>query len=281
MEKISKLFDAYAANDITAEESRELCALLRSSDAAVDCFVRECFLDWQLFALFRQRTVHAGIINAPDMDDAADCGLPAAPSTLEYPGFGRGSSRPINFRALLAVAASLAIAVGGVLWTLNRPQVVGQLTQARADVQWATTDGNPGVGALLHAGRDLHLRQGRVLLTLVSGAQVVVEGPAVVRLLTENEISLESGRLGATVPPQATGFAVETQIGRFVDLGTEFTLDVQAPRVARLYVFAGLVDVQPAQGPSFKVPQSKAIDYDAASGVARPLAFGQEQRLSL
>ena len=281
MEQIEKLFASYAERDLTDDQARQLCAMLRSSDAAVDWFVRECFLQWQLRALLRQRTMHADVINAPAVADAGAIPLPATSATIQYSTHGRTASPRPSRRAWLAVAASLALAVGGAVWTLNRHPVVGQLTQARSDVQWSAASDAPGVGALLHAGRELRLGRGRVLVTLVSGAQIVIEGPAQARLLGDNEVWLHAGRLGATVPPQATGFTVNTPVGKFVDLGTEFTLDVQTARGARLYVFAGLVDVQPNEGPSFKVPQSKAIDYDAATGDATPLEFGQEQRVSL
>jgi hypothetical protein len=281
MEQIEKLFASYTESDLTDEQAQQLCAMLRSSDAAVDWFVRECFLQWQLRSLFRQRSVHADVINAPAVDDAAIIPLSAAQATLPNFGADASTARRPDRRVWWAFAASLAIAVGAAVWTITRQPVVGQLTQARSDAKWSTASDSPGVGSLLHAGGELRLGRGRVLVTLVSGAQIVFEGPAQARLLGENEVWLSAGRLGATVPPQATGFTVSTPVGKFVDLGTEFTLDVQPARGARLYVFAGLVDVQPNTGPSFKIPQSKAIDYAAATGDATPLDFNQEQRIEL
>jgi len=277
MQQLAQFFDAYAESELSDAECQALSAWLRASDAHVDDFVRESFLHSQLLVLFGQKALHAGVMTAPQcpvgthasLDDASMSGL-AARHRREQ-GIGR--------RPIWALAASLALVGVGLLWSWTRPSAVGQLTLVTADATWHAPSDAPSVGALLHEGDNFYLSRGKTLATLVSGAKVVIEGPAKFHFGGENEIRVEFGRLAATVPPQAAGFAIDSPLGKFVDLGTEFTLDIDAEGNARLYVFAGLVDVQPSRGPSFKVPQSRAVAYDGATGNVEPLEFGEEQRL--
>ncbi len=279
MESRDQLFDAYADNELTADQCGALSAWLRASAANVDWFVRESFLHSQLFVQSREKLLHADVMSLPECEADAE-GLPLV--GLRRPAAAR-ARRGNNRRTVAAVAASLAIIAAGVVWGWLRPSAppaVGQMTRLTAGAAWSAPDKSSSAGALLHQGQRLHLASGRAQATLVSGAQVVVEGPSVLRVVGENTVWLESGRLAATVPRQAAGFAVETPLGRFVDLGTDFTLDLEPARSGRLYVFEGLVEMQPKIGPVLQVQESRAVEYDAATGKIRRLEFGAAQRLA-
>jgi hypothetical protein len=191
--------------------------------------------------------------------------------------------RGVDYWFFLALAGSLLAAAALLFWQSRPARAVAQL-QATAAARWEAGL-NRTAGALLHEGEVLRIRGGRVMATMVSGARLVVEGPAVLRFTGENSIRLESGKLGAAVPPEATGFAVHTAVGEVVDLGTEFTLDFSSPSTFNLYVFSGLVEVRPrgaaADNPPFQVPQTRAVSYDAATGEANLIAYGPEHKLSL
>jgi len=65
---------------------------------------------------------------------------------------------------------------------------------------------------------------------------------------TPNRLSIESGRLTATVPESAHGFTVGTPTGDVVDLGTEFGVDVSAIQVVNVTVFPrGHVKMAPSK----------------------------------
>ena len=119
----------------------------------------------------------------------------------------------------------------------------------------------------------------------MSGAKIIIEAPADLPLEGENRLWLQLVGACAAVPPEATGLSIDTPIGRVVDQGTEFTLDLTGGKGCRLYVFSGLVEVQPAgDAPAnrpFQVPQSQRMSYDAASGAVKRIDLSEEHRLSL
>ena len=284
MDRIARLFDGYVEDDLTSEERAELCACLREDDECVDDFVRESYLHCQLFSIVRQKALQDGVMASPAVDgQIVSPGSKALSNQAAAAAPRRHERRGIDFRVFLALAGCGLIAAALLFWQSRPPRTVAQL-QATAQARW-DRGGNRTAGTLLHEGEELRIRQGRVLATMVSGARVVVEGPAVLRLTGENSVRLESGKLGASVPPEATGFAVNTAAGEVVDLGTEFTLDLSSPSTFNLYVFSGLVEVRPrgaaADNPPFQVPQTRAVSYDAATGDAKLVDFGPEHKLSL
>ncbi len=116
-------------------------------------------------------------------------------------------------------------------------------------------------GARLVAGRSLDLQSGLVWLEFVSGARVVLEGPARLTLQDAMTVRLDVGRVAARVEPQATGFVVETPAGRIVDLGTEFLVEVDDQQTAQVQVFEGAVLAQLAgqSVPGTRVARGEAV----------------------
>lgn len=277
MDDVQRLFDAYAEGDLSEEDRQALDAWLRQSDAHVDQFVRATFLHWQLFDVAQQQHMHDGVM-------AASPGLDAPSLGASTPTRGRELRRPAKFprqpRIALLVAAAAATALWGYFaW---RPHTVAQLTQTSPAAAWTAAPA-PRVGSLLRAGERLQLRSGRALATLVSGARIILEGPAEVRIDGDNQLWLQSGRLGADVPVQATGLVVDSPLGRFVDLGTEFTIDMQPPTGCEIQVFTGMVELTPAAGERVpvRVTTGSAVSYDAAAGDVKFLPYDEAQKLAL
>ena len=192
--------------------------------------------------------VHSQLLDWMMQSRIAD---PAALVASEY-SVGRAQPvadpRPMNSRlwslkslaAVLTIAASLAVAAYLVA---SRPTVVAQLTSA-TDSRWAASQPDIPVGSLLKDRQELALEKGSALITFVSGTQLLLEAPASIRLAGPNEIHLHGGRIAAKVPTQARGFAVNSALARFVDLGTQFTLSLDAEKSFQLHVFEGLVELQ-------------------------------------
>jgi hypothetical protein len=76
-----------------------------------------------------------------------------------------------------------------------------------------------------------------------SGARVVIEGPADLRLVSAHEAACPSGRLLAEVPEPARGFRLSTAQLDLVDLGTSFGIDA-TPRQTEVHVFKGEVELR-------------------------------------
>lgn len=95
-------------------------------------------------------------------------------------------------------------------------------------------------GANLSPGRFV-LDSGVVQLEFLSGANLVVEGPADIELLSNNSVYCRLGKLRARVPTQAHGFTIETPTRCAVDLGTEFAVGVGPEFGEEIHVLDGEV----------------------------------------
>lgn len=83
------------------------------------------------------------------------------------------------------------------------------------------------------------LSNGLVKLAFDSKATSVIEAPAKFKVLGENKICLDYGKMYSVVPPEATGFSVHTNGVEIVDLGTEFGVQSNQGGSTELYVFKG------------------------------------------
>ncbi|MGL4513851.1 MAG: LamG-like jellyroll fold domain-containing protein [Lacipirellulaceae bacterium] len=156
------------------------------------------------------------------------------------------------------------------------------------DARWAKGSEHP-VGSPLSTG-TLRLEQGIVQIDLLSGANLVVEGPAEIDLVSPMRVAFRKGRLRAHVPHQAIGFTVDTPSDRVVDLGTEFAVNV-ANGETEIHVLDGEVRVEDALEPprTGPAPQSTVLtlgmglrrSFDGALGPiqADPVSFVGSRRL--
>lgn len=91
---------------------------------------------------------------------------------------------------------------------------------------------------------ELHLASGLVHLELFSGVQVVLEGESRFRIDSPMQLTMMLGTARARVPEPAQGFRIKTASGDVVDLGTEFSVDVDQSGVD-VHVIDGEVELHP------------------------------------
>ncbi len=106
-------------------------------------------------------------------------------------------------------------------------------------------------------------------MVFYSGARLVIEGPAELRLISPREAYCSSGLASAEVPPQARGFRIGTPQMSVVDLGTEFGVDVKKSG-AELHVFKGEVECQietAAKQAKHNMPAGEAAVIDDAGAI--------------
>lgn len=127
----------------------------------------------------------------------------------------------------------------------NAPKTdhIALLTQA-VGVEWDTPR-NLQTGAGLSAGW-LKLKKGTIQVELISGASVLIEGPAAFELVSPLKAFCQYGKVRASVPEQAQGFTIETSKLNVVDLGTEFTLSLEPSGSGQVQVIDGLVELHPS-----------------------------------
>lgn len=124
----------------------------------------------------------------------------------------------------------------------SQPQTdhIALLTQS-VGVEW-DTNRNLQAGAGLSAGW-LKLKQGTIQVELISGASILIEGPAAVKLISPLKAFCQFGKVRASVPEQAHGFTMETSRLNVVDLGTEFTLSLDQSGSGQVQVIDGKVEL--------------------------------------
>ncbi len=169
--------------------------------------------------------------------------------------------RKRSFRLMTAALAAAACVAWG-LFILYRPATglprqedladsepqsggfVARVSGAQHCVWKGTAKFQPGDA--LQRGQMLELLEGIAEITFDCGAQVILQGPAALDVVSAWEATLDSGGLKATVPPQAIGFRVHHKSVEVVDLGTEFSMVADAGGDAEVHVLKGAIEVSPA-----------------------------------
>jgi ferric-dicitrate binding protein FerR (iron transport regulator) len=120
----------------------------------------------------------------------------------------------------------------------------GEQVATLTDDDHARWEGEPFDGQGNHvASGPLRLAEGSAQVTFLSGAIVAIHSPTEIEILSVDRIFLRSGRITPYVPPSAHGFTVVSPSGEIVDLGTEFTVGVDATGRTDVFVIDGEVDV--------------------------------------
>ena len=124
------------------------------------------------------------------------------------------------------------------------------------------------------SGGTLELDSGLVGITFDTGAEITLEGPASLRVDSENKTRLNSGRASAYCPEQARGFVMLTPSSYIRDLGDAFSVEVRNNQETDLHVLEGEVEVA-ATGRNGAKPkilrQREAVRL--ASGGMQPISF--------
>ncbi len=181
---------------------------------------------------------------------------------------------------LSGLAAGLLVALA--LWLRPGREAVAELPEGvddtvavllRApDAVWEGEGRRPRPGDPLHPGR-LRLRSGAAHIEFYSGATVILQGPADLRLVSATEAFCARGKLRATVPTQAQGFTIRSPWLDVVDRGTEFGLLVEKGNRTEVHVFRGKVEwsgPDDAPAPRHELTTGRAVRVDGAEP-ARPI----------
>jgi hypothetical protein len=288
------LISRYLDGELNDIEVAQLAKEMRDDPGLVDRLVVGGFIHSQLLNWLNQDSGHEHEVALPAADERSRLAsdelfvstkLRETLIKSEAPQSRHSGPRRAILRlrssGSIAVALFIAVSISAVGYFIaTRPTIVGQLTESNG-TQWNKSDDSIGTGALLQKGQNLVLAQGSAVITFASGAKVYIEGPTSLRLSSRNELELISGKVAAKVPRQAVGFAVTSSLGRFVDLGTAFTLSLKAEKSFELYVFEGLVELQlderfgAAAHQPVRVAQVHALSFDVNSGDISPMEFEQ------
>lgn len=146
--------------------------------------------------------------------------------------------------------------------TVEKLPVVAQVMRQTEGTRWegrlVSLDGSN-----ISLGQRLRCQDGTVELRMASGVFVLLEGNTSLFLTGPNTLYLERGSLVAKVPHDASGFAVQTSDADFIDIGTEFGVNVDPGQMSQTKVLDGQIVVQ-TEGEDGKKNQKQLSTNEAA-----------------
>lgn len=273
----SQLILDYLDGKISAENIDRLNALLRDDPEARAFLRTQSCIDTQL----REMALHHSNKTS------------TAPRGIDARGLG-----------MLAMAAALVICAG-LIWYLFPRDPGPQRTIASIDgpvsvpmetgapvavlksatnVKWQDAAQGRPTGSPLTAGW-LRIAEGTLQIEFLSGARLLVNGPAALRLDTENSAYLESGKVSAYVPEPAQGFVLHSPQLQIKDLGTSFGLEIAADESPEVHCFDGAVELftEPGQKDPLLLSGQKALQLKGGNLLevpVRPRDFPNGEELS-
>lgn len=183
---------------------------------------------------------------------------------------------------VVSIAASLVVAVTLLRPTVEKPNKriphINAVTLVRPPHQVARithlhdADWGNGrlhaTGSLFAQGDVVELLRGTAQLSMVCGADIVLQSPCRVVLVSDDVVRLDHGKVTAQIAEWAKGFVVEMQGLRVTDLGTRFAVSAETSGVAEAHVLEGEVLAEPmkSRGPqrsSVRLSSGQAIRVDA------------------
>ena len=198
----------------------------------------------------------------------------------------RGATR--SAALAIFIAASILFVLGApMVWNtgrlpvdstdvaLDRPngaksKEVGQFFQGQV-TDWL--DASPITNRKpIRVGDVITAVDGVLNLRFYCGAEVLLKGPAELKVLSPMRAVLRRGTLTAHVEESAHGFRIDTPSSKVTDLGTEFGLSVDSQGATDAIVFSGKVAVQYAQPRAGSKPADPA---SASNRRARQMTEGR------
>ena len=255
-ELLSKLFDGIANN----EDTKRIEELLSGDPEAC-----EFYIDYS--ELCAQMEFELSAKTPLDIDEQSISAQISKSTALFYEGQTTKQILTPSWRPmpLLAVAAVIILFIGTLSLIINKRLLMSpQSVEAKSSSQLVENVTHEGVAVLMESVSasfvdngvqpsstngilypgEILLESGIVAIEFYSGARVILEGPAIFELTSENSAILREGRIRALVPPQACGFSVSTRQIEVVDLGTEFGMNIEEDgHLTEVHCFNGLVDV--------------------------------------
>jgi hypothetical protein len=112
-----------------------------------------------------------------------------------------------------------------------------------SSVEWADGAQRYEEWALVQPGETLKLKSGWINLFFPGGAELLIEGPADVQLVSCTKVIARQGKLAARIGPGALGFRIDTPHANVIDRGTSFGVSVSADSHTSVVVYEGIVDL--------------------------------------
>ena len=160
----------------------------------------------------------------------------------------------------IAAAAAALVAAGLVWLSAKEPASVATLVKAHL-CKWGNSALPTVEGSALRPG-TLELVEGMATLKFKSGAEVVLEAPVSLEVVSAMECRVTSGTVVADVPHTAKGFTIQTPDTKVVDFGTRFGVSASDDGKCLVHVIEGDVEVsRPKDGETKHLKTGERADY--------------------
>ncbi|MBK1881834.1 hypothetical protein JIN85_05375 [Luteolibacter pohnpeiensis] len=163
----------------------------------------------------------------------------------EYEFVGRVTRTIMRRRLTYAILAAAAVFLIGLIpLFLNSPQESAKPSHLVATLTRMNERGEVISTTHIRAGMHVEAVDGLQRLDFKNRAVVAVEAPMSMRVVSEDEVILEKGRLNAWCPDTAHGFQVRTSSAVVTDLGTSFGVNISHDGREEFVVLDGMVQVE-------------------------------------
>ncbi|MCH7226971.1 LamG-like jellyroll fold domain-containing protein [Haloferula sp. A504] len=254
IEEATRLIHDLEDGVIATADRERLMELMRSDGA-----IRRRYMEQlQLSALIQQSA-----------ETRAELGtMPISSETLQ-----REKRRSVVLSLSYAAAAVVALGLGMLLYQVSQPDPSSTVVlDSSSDASFAIVQGNEDDGGQLGPGDQVTLQRGLLRLRFPSGVEALIEGPSQIELISASTVRMDAGMGWFRVPEEGRGFTVRTELGRIVDLGTEFGIRFARGDQLEVHVQTGRVEVLPSVPGAGKVGLNggTALSFDS-SGRSHPI----------
>ncbi len=320
--ELQQLMDRLLDQTISVDEHQRLQGILKSDETARQEYLRYIDLHFALIRLHApvgdlpqvSRAALDAILEETQTlltEDLTTARLPDQSDNC-YPSLNRVDSAWM-YRATVAVSLAMsAVALISLSWFLwqrpqwsvtavetKQPQVptlvlkepgTGVASNA-CDVRLLESasakffmERMPGRGECMIFDHEYALSEGSIKMAFPSGATTVINAPAVFQILGNEHLLLSTGVCSVHAPEGAAGFLLDTPVGRVIDLGTRFVVDVELSGEAEVQVIEGAASVIPAKPLLAEAPAAISPSSERSPTVAQGqrdilLKQGQARRL--
>ena len=226
------LIQKYLLGIAKDEEVRDLEAALSSSEDLRREFVRASQLDAVGHDVAVEQSMRAGELSFG----------PISPDNHAQRPWGWRSFGWKSLGLITAIAATMLIAVA--IWPRS-PQTIATIVSSE-NAAWESSLPTRA-GDHLVPGR-MNLKTGIATIRFTTGAELLLEAPATLDLISAMRCRLEAGAGVVNVPDSAIGFIVETPGGYTEDFGTRFAIRVdEEQQQSDLQLIEGEIEVHHTQ----------------------------------
>ncbi|MEM6259428.1 MAG: FecR family protein [Planctomycetota bacterium] len=309
---IDALMQACFSGKATQDQIQALETWLRESPSNVQWFVDLALLDGLILSVQKDEDAAAILTMLREAEEKAETDfslLDPAPPSGPAPGV---DERSVTFRELwllsgyitkkalrnkagLIGSVAAVVLLGAALFlymlggdpTPEGPLQIGFEPPASPVVATLTAERNAvwdrQPGEDLYAGQRYTLTQGFAEITTSRGAVAILEAPATVELLdNDNALRLHAGKLvGICETESSKGFVVRTPHLDITDIGTQFGVDATS-KATEVYVIHGEVEValpkRPGQDRSAGIllSQQQAVRLNAGGDTVVPITTASD-----